>query len=204
MAVIRSFRRELKGHATRHPTEVDCLWFDFLDDDGCRVLQLATLGSDHRQSKPKVSQTIQLSADASRELAGIIRSLFGSPAGGSTDPEGRRAGEDVLQKAVALARLEDTGLRAKGTDWVQTLATDARPLLQEVWLVRHVRGTVGVAEVQDFERALEHSGAQRGLLVAPSFARTGEEHAGVRDVSLVTEEDLVRADARSRDGEGTS
>ena len=205
MAVIRSFRRELKGHASRHPTEVDCLWFDFLDEDGGRVLQLATLGSEHRQSKPKVSQTIQLSADASRELARIIGRLFGAshgdvpPSGVDDGPRG-----DVLQRAVALARLNDTGLRAGGNNWVQTIAADSRPLLREVWLVRHVRGPVGADEVQAFEAAVESSGAHRGMLVAPAFTRAADERAVMHDLWLVTEEDVTRAENLARDEKGTS
>lgn len=207
MAVIRSFRRELKGHASRHPTEVDCLWFDFLDEDGGRVLQLATLGSEHRQSKPKVSQTIQLSAEASRELAGIIGRLYRPSRGDAISAgaaEGLRAGGDVLQRAVALARLDDTGLRAAGIDWVQTLAADARPLLREVWLVRHVRGPVGADEVQAFEAAVESSGAHRGMLVAPAFTRAADERAVMHDLWLVTEEDVTRAENLARDEKGTS
>ncbi|ARK04282.1 hypothetical protein B8281_05535 [Cellulosimicrobium sp. TH-20] len=207
MAVIRSFRRELKGHATRHPTEVDCLWFDFLDEGGGRVLQLATLGSDQRQSKPKVSQTIQLSADASRELARIIGRLFGPTGGdaiGAGEGEGLRVGGDVLQRAVTLARLDDTGLRAEGIGWSQTLAADTRPLLHEVWLVRHVRGTVSADEVQAFGNAVEGSGAQRGMLVAPAFTRTAEERAAVHDLWLISEEDITRAENRSYDEEGAS
>jgi len=207
MAVIRSFRRELKGYATRHPTDVDCLWFDFIDESGGRVLQLATLGSDQRQSKPKVSQTIQLSADAARELAGIIGGLFGSTLREGLEPRAHdepRARDDVLQRAVALAQLRDTGLRAAGVDWVQTLAEDDRPLLREVWLVRHARGTIGSEEVRSFEAAVEGSGAQRGMLVAAAFSPEAEERAVGRDVWLVAEDDVTRADARSLDDEGAS
>src|SRR5690606_41925756 len=66
----------------------------------------------------------------------IIGRLFG-PSHGDVPPLGLDDGPrgDVLQRAVALARLNDTGLRAGGNNWVQTIAADSRPLLREVWLV---------------------------------------------------------------------
>lgn len=200
MAVIRSFRRELKGHATRHPTEVDCLWFDFFDEQGGRVLQLATLGSDNRQSKPKVSQTIQLSADAAQELAGIIRESLGSGAGARTN-KSRVVNlpideKGVLERALDLIRLRDAGLPSEGDGWTQVLATDDRLILNDVWLVRHLRGAADTFAIQEFRRDFDQSGAERGMLLAPSFTAEATQYGLALDLRLVTEDAVAAAASR--------
>lgn len=73
MAVIRSFT-QTRNSATVHPTRVDCGWQVVPGTEP--YLQLSTYGSDHRQSKPKVSQTIQLDRAAAAELMKILEHAF--------------------------------------------------------------------------------------------------------------------------------
>lgn len=73
MAVIRRF---IPGHqiVRPHPTEVDC-YHQVLGGASPRV-HLSTFGSDHRQSEPKSSQSIQLDERSARELIEILESAF--------------------------------------------------------------------------------------------------------------------------------
>jgi hypothetical protein len=57
-----------------HPTTVDCGWQVVTGPEP--HLQLSTYGSDLRQSRPKVSQTIQIDRSGAEELMKIIRSAF--------------------------------------------------------------------------------------------------------------------------------
>lgn len=80
MARVRSFKES--GTSVRpHPTEVDCEYAVVRDGDR-RLLHLSTLGSDHRVSKPKSSQSLQLDLAHARLLVAIIEDAF---------PELRRA-----------------------------------------------------------------------------------------------------------------
>ena len=74
MARIREFYGEQRSSAP-HPTEVDCDW-QVVEASNVRLLQLSTYGSDHRQSKKKVSQTIQLDQQAATVLMQILKSTF--------------------------------------------------------------------------------------------------------------------------------
>jgi hypothetical protein len=76
MAVIRSFQGQVLGRGQRHTTDVDCIYFDFLDGGGNRILQLSTLGSDLRVSRPKVSQTIQIDRESAIRLKEILSEAF--------------------------------------------------------------------------------------------------------------------------------
>ncbi len=59
-----------------HPTEVDCFYQLVTGDDGQTYLHLSTFGSDDRQSKPKSSQSIQLSQSVANELVAVIKKAF--------------------------------------------------------------------------------------------------------------------------------
>ncbi|RBA30397.1 hypothetical protein DQ226_17360 [Dietzia maris] len=61
-----------------HRTEVDCTYQIVGADDGSRLLQLSTYGSDSRKSGPKVSQTLQIDEGTAAELVEIIRRAFPS------------------------------------------------------------------------------------------------------------------------------
>ncbi|AZZ42961.1 Uncharacterised protein [Acidipropionibacterium jensenii] len=74
MARIRSFEPSAQD-VKRHPTEVDCQYQSFLDN-GVRLLHLSTFGSDHRSSRPKSSQSMQLDARSAAELITIIKNAF--------------------------------------------------------------------------------------------------------------------------------
>lgn len=146
MAVIRGFLPEVKGRGAKHHTQVDCLYFDFMDVDD-RILQLSTLGSEHRQSKPKVSQTIQIGTEAARELQAILGRAFGAVADVSSDlpddsrptfndgPSGAREPTDPIDRFTRRAGLrgvedlEVAGSRARRL----VLANDDRPMLGGTW-----------------------------------------------------------------------
>lgn len=75
MARIRSFFRDARV-STLHPTEVECGYQILTSDDGGRLLQLSTYGSDARKSEKKVSQTIQLDEAMAGELDALLRDTF--------------------------------------------------------------------------------------------------------------------------------
>lgn len=59
-----------------HESEVDCFYHVINDPDGTRLLHLSTFGSDHRQSKPKSSQSIQIDERIARELISLLEITF--------------------------------------------------------------------------------------------------------------------------------
>ena len=75
MALIRSFEMRTLERGGIHPTRVDCEWAVF-EQDGKRLLQLDTYGSDHRKDKGTVSQTLQLDWAGARELHRILQRAF--------------------------------------------------------------------------------------------------------------------------------
>jgi 5-methylcytosine-specific restriction protein B len=76
MARIRRIEKGAQS-VTLHKTEVDCFYQVVAGDDGERYLHLTTFGSDNRKSKPKSSQSIQLSKAIADELVEIIRGELG-------------------------------------------------------------------------------------------------------------------------------
>lgn len=75
MARIRSLGRSARNFQLSR-TEVDCEYLELRGDDGTPVLILATFGSDARQSKPKVSQTIQFDQSLAEELLEVMLRTF--------------------------------------------------------------------------------------------------------------------------------
>jgi hypothetical protein len=75
MALVAAFRRMPDGTGSPHPTTVDCGWKSF-EAGGRRLLQLDTFGSDDREIKGKISQTLQLDENRADDLVKIIRSTF--------------------------------------------------------------------------------------------------------------------------------
>lgn len=156
MAVIRGFRHEVKGYGARHSTDVDCLYFQFLDTGGARILQLSTLGSDQRQSQPKVSQTFQIGAEGAAELRRILDQTFPGLRSAEREADVDRAEreapalpiaepEDPIDRFVARAGLETiedlslTGSTARR----RVLARDERPHAGGTWYIldfTHVQG----------------------------------------------------------------
>lgn len=76
MARIRHLTRDERPMGREHPTEVDCRWQVIQGPNGPALFQLSTYGSDHRQSEPKVSQTIQIDRDTAAELVARLRETF--------------------------------------------------------------------------------------------------------------------------------
>lgn len=75
MARIRQFEEGTQSVSV-HPTAVDCFYQTVVGPDGQRYLHLTTFGSEDRQSKPKSSQSIQLSRAVADDLVKIIHSTF--------------------------------------------------------------------------------------------------------------------------------
>lgn len=75
MARIRGFERGTQD-VRPHVSEVDCYYQVLPDSDGGTLLHLSTFGSEHRQSKPKSSQVLQLDQQSAEELMKILRSAF--------------------------------------------------------------------------------------------------------------------------------
>lgn len=75
MARVRSLAQG--NQAIRaHETEVDCFYNVLNQHDGTRLLHLTTFGSDYRQSRPKSSQSIQITEDIAGELISLLEATF--------------------------------------------------------------------------------------------------------------------------------
>ena len=196
MAVIRAFRHEVKGYGTRHSTDVDCLYFHFLDTGGSRVLQLSTLGSDQRQSQPKVSQTFQIGAEGAAELRQILDRTFpgvGHGTGeGLVDPPTSQSRvvpvvepEDPIDRFIARAGLEkvdDLGTERSSAQR-RAVARDDRPYAGGDWYI------------VDFTnlKTLRYADVELDLRSAPpAYQRAA---VIVNDISEDLQEFLVRAHA---------
>ena len=75
MARVRSLAKGIQA-IRPHESEVDCFYNVIDQPDGDRLLHLSTFGSDHRQSKPKSSQSIQIDATIARELISLLEATF--------------------------------------------------------------------------------------------------------------------------------
>lgn len=76
MAVVKRFEPSAPvGAVRRHPTSVTC-GYHVVTTRGGSLLQLDTYGSEDRQLPGKVSQSIQIDADAARALIGVLRTAF--------------------------------------------------------------------------------------------------------------------------------
>ena len=76
MAVITGFERDPTRRPKRQPTSVVCHWSIAHEPGGDLLLQLDTLGSRARQHPGKQSQTLQLTANAARQLFDILKAEF--------------------------------------------------------------------------------------------------------------------------------
>lgn len=75
MARIRRIEKGTQSVSV-HPSEVDCFYQVVRGEGGETYLHLSTFGSDDRQSKPKSSQSLQLSQSVADELVAVIRATF--------------------------------------------------------------------------------------------------------------------------------
>jgi hypothetical protein len=76
MAKLRSLTKASQD-VRAHTTQVDATFQLLTGTDGTLLFQLSTYGSDTRQSKPKVSQTIQLDAEFAQKLKKELEIAFG-------------------------------------------------------------------------------------------------------------------------------
>lgn len=75
MARVRSLAQGTQA-IRPHESEVDCFYNVINQPDGTRLLHLSTFGSDHRQSKPKSSQSIQIDQACAQELVALLQTTF--------------------------------------------------------------------------------------------------------------------------------
>jgi hypothetical protein len=74
MALVTKIQEGFKNRHTIHkPTE--CSYF-IVYDDGKKYLQLETTGSEDRQIQGKVSQSIQFSPEAIKQLKELLSNKF--------------------------------------------------------------------------------------------------------------------------------
>jgi len=78
MARIASFENLGTGTRIRSNTPVKC-GYRILTEGNQTILHLETYGSDTRQERGKVSQSLQVDASAARELLKIIKRAFPGP-----------------------------------------------------------------------------------------------------------------------------
>ncbi|MBO0923781.1 hypothetical protein J1G44_06165 [Cellulomonas sp. zg-ZUI199] len=194
--MIRAFRHEVKGHGTRHSTDVDCLYFHFLDTGGSQVLQLSTLGSDQRQSQPKVSQTFQIGAEGAAELRQILDRTFpGIRPGPGEEPAEPPRGASPTPSVVEPEDPIDRFIDRAGLDKVDDLSTEGSRAQRRV-VARDDRPYAGGDwYIVDFTnlQALRYADVELDLRSAPpAYQRAA---VIVNDVSEDLQEFLVRAHA---------
>ena len=76
MAIIEKFERYQKRTFKTQPTRVTGFYGTFGEGDQ-KVLQLDTLGSEDREKRQKLSQTIQLERDSAERLWRLLGDEFG-------------------------------------------------------------------------------------------------------------------------------
>ncbi len=75
MALVTKIEKIHKQRAYVHKP-VDCTYCTVIDDKGEKYLLLDTYGSDDRQIKDKVSQTIEFNKESALQLLDIIQKEF--------------------------------------------------------------------------------------------------------------------------------
>jgi len=213
MAVIRGFRHEVKGHGTKHSTDVDCLYFHFLDNVGSRILQLSTLGSEHRQSRPKVSQTFQIGVEGAAELRQILDQTFRGthsylseeiavPSQATPSVLPPSATEDAVDRFMAqagLERVEDLSPQSR-TGQRRVRARDVRPHIGGDWHI--IDGTdaqvLDYAEIELDARSALFTHQRVAVLVDEISEELEQVLVGAHAV-VVRTADLVRPSSRSRE-----
>jgi hypothetical protein len=75
MALVTAIERRDKDRQTVHG-RTRCLSSVFTDTDGQLYVQLDTFGSDERQDRDKVSQSIQFNQEAAAQLKRLIEETF--------------------------------------------------------------------------------------------------------------------------------
>lgn len=85
MARIRSISKGTQS-IRPHDSLADCFFDTVADGNGDTLLHLTTFGSDHRKSKPKSSQSIQIDIAMARELVEVIYDAFPTLSGAADAP----------------------------------------------------------------------------------------------------------------------
>lgn len=77
MALVKKLERVEKQRNSVHE-EVECTYTIFTNSAGDKYFQIDTYGSNNREIRGKVSQSIQLNKDSAIELLEIITKEFNS------------------------------------------------------------------------------------------------------------------------------
>ncbi|SEQ47329.1 hypothetical protein SAMN05216232_2539 [Virgibacillus subterraneus] len=75
MALITNIKRIEKEKNTVHK-QVDTTYSSFLEKNGELYFQIDTYGSNDRQMRGKISQSVQLDKNAAKELIKLLKSEF--------------------------------------------------------------------------------------------------------------------------------
>ncbi|WP_227583992.1 hypothetical protein [Cellulomonas chengniuliangii] len=169
---------------------MDCLYFHFLDTTGSRVLQLSTLGSDQRQSQPKVSQTFQIGAEGAAELRQILDRTFPGmrPGRGEELVDPPRSDsmsssvvepEDPIDRFIARAGLERVDdLSTEGSSAQRrVVARDDRPHVGGDWYIVDFTNlqTLRYADV-DLDLRSAPSAYQRAAVIVDGISEDLQEY----------------------------
>ncbi|HMU11083.1 MAG TPA: hypothetical protein PKC54_13825 [Ferruginibacter sp.] len=75
MALVTKFEKGFKNRHTIHK-RTECSYFVVYDKAGKKYFQLETIGSDDRKMPGKVSQSIQFSPEAIKQLKELLSKEF--------------------------------------------------------------------------------------------------------------------------------
>lgn len=75
MALVTNFDKGFKNRHSIHK-KTECSYFIVYDKTGKKYLQLETIGSDDREMPGKVSQSIQFSPEAIKQLKELLSKEF--------------------------------------------------------------------------------------------------------------------------------
>ena len=75
MAVVKKLEPRTLEKFSKH-TEAKCTYSVVTDDDGTKLLQIDTYGSENRKLRDKVSQSIRFSKEALLQLKEILDQHF--------------------------------------------------------------------------------------------------------------------------------
>jgi hypothetical protein len=77
VAIVRELKPQAVPKKEAAHTDTECTYAIVTADDGSKLLQLDTYGSERRRIPGKVSQSIRFTEAALKQLAKIIRENFG-------------------------------------------------------------------------------------------------------------------------------
>jgi len=77
MALVTRLERDERDFRSLHPTHVACKYL-VSENQGKKVLQLNTYGSEDREIPGKLSQTLQFDEQSARQLFAVLQREFGN------------------------------------------------------------------------------------------------------------------------------